>query len=108
LYFGFGGLAVDVQKPGTYMVAALNSWWPDGQIFRTTDSGATWTALWGWNGYPNLNRYYTYDTSLAPWIGPSQLEQTLGTLQIGWMMEGISVRTVRNPIAVIELTPSPD
>lgn len=46
LYFGFGGLAVDLQKPGTIMVAALNSWWPDGQIFRSTDSGATWSPLW--------------------------------------------------------------
>lgn len=27
LYFGFGGLAVDLQKPGTIMVAALNCWW---------------------------------------------------------------------------------
>ena len=37
LYFGFGGLAIDVQTPGTIMVAALNSWWPDGQIFRSND-----------------------------------------------------------------------
>lgn len=27
LYFGFGGLAVDLQKPGTIMVATVNSWW---------------------------------------------------------------------------------
>lgn len=27
--FGYGGLAVDVQKPGTLMVAAWNMWWPD-------------------------------------------------------------------------------
>ncbi|KAL5535852.1 hypothetical protein ACEPAF_3946 [Sanghuangporus sanghuang] len=46
LYFGFGGLAVDYQRSGTIMVAALNSWWPDGQIFRSNDSGATWSALW--------------------------------------------------------------
>lgn len=25
LYFGFGGLAIDLQVPGTIMVAALNS-----------------------------------------------------------------------------------
>ena len=28
LYFGFGGLAVDLQNPGTIIAAALNSWWP--------------------------------------------------------------------------------
>ena len=26
-YFGFGGLAVDLQKTGTIMVATVNSWW---------------------------------------------------------------------------------
>nr|QCR98305.1 GH74 xyloglucanase [Ganoderma applanatum] len=90
LYFGFGGVAVDAQRPGTVMVAALNSWWPDGQIFRSTDGGATWTGLWAWQSYPTLNRYYTYDDSLAPWIGPDDTIDTLDK-QIGWMMEGISI-----------------
>ncbi|KIO29299.1 glycoside hydrolase family 74 protein [Tulasnella calospora MUT 4182] len=84
LYFGFGGLAVDLQKPGTIMVAALNSWWPDGQIFRSTDSGATWTTLWSWASYPTMNKYYTYDVSLAPWISTVATDDTK---QIGWMME---------------------
>ena len=35
----FGGLAVDLQKPGTVMVAALNEWWPDANIFRSLDGG---------------------------------------------------------------------
>lgn len=87
LYFGFGGVAVDSQKNGTVMVAALNSWWPDGQIFRSNDGGSTWSALWAWDGYPNLNKYYSYDESLAPWIGPANVDTTLGDLQIGWMME---------------------
>ncbi|RPD82611.1 Oligoxyloglucan reducing end-specific cellobiohydrolase [Lentinus tigrinus ALCF2SS1-7] len=90
LYFGFGGVAVDVLRPGTIMVAALNSWWPDGQIFRSTDGGATWTGLWAWQSYPTLNRYYTYDDTLAPWIGPDRTITDL-TMQIGWMMEGLSI-----------------
>ncbi|KAL0961281.1 hypothetical protein HGRIS_006241 [Hohenbuehelia grisea] len=91
LYFGFGGLAVDVQKPGTIMVAALNSWWPDGQIFRSTDSGATWSPLWSWNGYPNLAKHYTYSNSLAPWLGPNYVDTTAGNKQIGWMMEALVI-----------------
>jgi xyloglucan-specific exo-beta-1,4-glucanase len=47
-YFGFGGIGVDYLNPGTVMVAALNSWWPDGQIYRSTDSGETWNGLWAW------------------------------------------------------------
>ncbi|KAI0778119.1 hypothetical protein BD413DRAFT_465545 [Trametes elegans] len=90
LYFGFGGVAVDLQRPGTIMVAALNSWWPDGQIFRSTDGGKTWTGLWAWESYPTLNRYYTYDDTLAPWIGPDLTSSDL-VMQIGCMMEGLSI-----------------
>lgn len=99
LYFGFGGLAIDPQKNGTVMVAALNSWWPDGQIFRSTDGGASWTALWAWNGYPNLNKYYTYDDQLAPWIGPGYVDTTAGNLQIGWMMECASTAFASSAIS---------
>ncbi|GJE86057.1 glycoside hydrolase family 74 protein [Phanerochaete sordida] len=90
LYFGFGGLTVDLQKPGTVMVAALNCWWPDGNVFRTTDGGSTWTRLWDWASYPTMNRYYTYDDSLAPWLGPEGTADSIVT-QIGWMMEGLSI-----------------
>ncbi|CAE6449652.1 unnamed protein product [Rhizoctonia solani] len=88
LYFGFGGLAVDLKKPGTIMVAAVNSWWPDGQIFRSTNGGATWSKLWEWGNYPSMNRYYKYDTSLAPWISVVDAEDTK---QIGWMMESLEI-----------------
>lgn len=88
LYFGFGGLTVDPQKPGTVMVAALNSWWPEGQIFRSTNGGTTWTPLWAWANYPEMNKYYTYSDSLAPWLGPNYVDGTAGNLQVGWMMEG--------------------
>ena len=74
------------------MVAALNSWWPDGQIFRSIDSGTTWTPLWAWTSYPSIDKYYTYSDTLAPWLGPDEDVFTLGTLQIGWMMEGQSTK----------------
>lgn len=35
---GYGGLALDSQHPGTLMVAAMNLWYPDVQIFKSTDS----------------------------------------------------------------------
>lgn len=91
LYFGFGGVAVDYLAPGTIMVAALNSWWPDGQIFRSKDSGATWSALWTWGNYPDINKNYAFTDTLAPWLGPDATVTTLGTLQIGWMMESLVI-----------------
>lgn len=63
LYFGFGGLGVDMLKAGTLVVASLNSWWPDAQLFRSTDSGATWSKIWAWTSYPNQDWYYGLNVS---------------------------------------------
>lgn len=65
LYYGFGGIGVDMLKPGTIVVASLNSWWPDAQLFRSNDSGATWSRLWEWTSYPNMNLYYSQSVSHA-------------------------------------------
>lgn len=69
------------------MVAALNSWYPDGQIYRSIDGGTTWSGFWAWGSYPQLYKYYTYSDSLAPWLGPNYVDITPGDKQIGWMME---------------------
>ncbi|KAG9047162.1 hypothetical protein FS837_002896 [Tulasnella sp. UAMH 9824] len=61
---------------------------PDGTIFRSIDSGATWSPLWAWAAYPNINRYYKYDVSLAPWIG---VVQSGDTKQIGQMIESLAI-----------------
>ncbi|KAF2835106.1 carbohydrate-binding module family 1 protein [Patellaria atrata CBS 101060] len=89
LYYGFGGLAVDLQKPGTLMVASLNSWYPDAQIFRSTDSGATWSPIWEWAAWPDQNLYYSYSTPKAPWIDNSR--QADDTKVLGWMIEALEI-----------------
>ncbi len=43
--YGFSGLAVDPRKPSTVMVTTLDRWWPEDEIYRTTDGGTTWKAL---------------------------------------------------------------
>lgn len=88
LYFGFGGLGVDMLKPGTLVVASLNSWWPDAQLFRSTDSGATWSKIWEWANYPAQNLYYTISTSKAPWIDPFI---NADTKHLGWMIEALEI-----------------
>ena len=65
--FGFGGLSVDLSKPGVLMVAALNMWWPDTQIYRSTDSGTTWKKTWELV-WPNYIPSFIYDISTAPWL----------------------------------------
>lgn len=91
-YYGFGGLSVDRQHPGTVMATAYSSWWPDTQIFRSTDSGGTWTKAWDYTSYPNRSNRYTMDVSSVPWLtfgaNPSPPEQTP---KLGWMTEGLEI-----------------
>lgn len=89
--FGFGGVAVDLQKPGTVMVAALNEWWPDVNIYRSTDGGATWSRLWTWGNYPQINRYFGIDNSLAPYLGGPIGDQDLSLKLVGWMIEALAI-----------------
>ncbi|PAD78498.1 cellulose binding domain-containing protein [Paenibacillus campinasensis] len=91
-YFGYGGLAVDVQNPGTVMVASLNSWWPDAIIFRSTDGGSTWSRIWDWDGYPGRTLRYTQDISAAPWLdfGNSPIPPEV-TPKLGWMIGDLEI-----------------
>ncbi|WP_328352848.1 cellulose binding domain-containing protein [Streptomyces sp. NBC_00445] len=91
-YYGFSGLTVDRQRPGTVMATAYSSWWPDTQIFRSTDSGGTWTKAWDYTSYPNRSNRYTMDVSSSPWLtwgaNPAPPEQTP---KLGWMTESLEI-----------------
>ncbi|MFP8907552.1 cellulose binding domain-containing protein [Streptomyces atacamensis] len=91
-YFGYSGLTVDRQAPGTLMVTGYSSWWPDTQIFRSTDSGETWTRAWEYDGYPNRSDRFTMDVSSVPWLtfggNPSPPETAP---KLGWMTESLEI-----------------
>ncbi|KAK4072943.1 CAZyme family GH74 [Trichoderma aggressivum f. europaeum] len=97
LYFGFGGLGIDIQKPGTLVVASLNSWWPDAQLFRSTDSGTTWSPIWQWASYPSMTYYYGISTPKAPWIKNDFIDVTSESpsdgliKRLGWMIESLEI-----------------
>ncbi len=92
-YFGYGGLAVDAQDPDTVMVAALNSWWPDTILFRSTDQGATWSRIWDWNGFPVRTLRYVQDISAAPWLVFTDLNPVLPvpSPKLGWMVGDLEI-----------------
>jgi xyloglucan-specific exo-beta-1,4-glucanase len=92
-YFGYSGLTVDRQKPGTLMVTTVNSWWPDAMVWRSTDSGATWTRIWDWTSYPERSFRYTMDISVAPWLdlGVKKPSPPDVSPKLGWMMESMEI-----------------
>jgi xyloglucan-specific exo-beta-1,4-glucanase len=91
-YYGYGGLAVDGQNPNIIMVAALNSWWPDTIIFRSTNGGASWTRIWDWAAYPNRTFRYMQNIAAAPWLtfgaNPPLPEITP---KLGWMVGDLEI-----------------
>ncbi|KAM0493573.1 hypothetical protein ACHAP8_009211 [Fusarium lateritium] len=89
IYHGFGGLALDKKKPGTLMVASLNSWYPDVQLWRSTDSGKTWSTIWNYNAQGNLDYHYGISTPKAPWIYKNFI--SIDTKRLGWMVESLTI-----------------
>jgi photosystem II stability/assembly factor-like uncharacterized protein len=91
-YFGYSGLSVDRQNPGTLMVATQISWWPDVIFFRSTDHGATWTRAWDWGAWPNRTLRYDLDITAAPWLTwnatPALPEMAP---KLGWMTESLEI-----------------
>jgi xyloglucan-specific exo-beta-1,4-glucanase len=92
-YSGYSGLTVDRQKSGTLMVTAYSSWWPDTIIWRSTDSGATWTKAWDWTSYPNRSFRYTMDISGAPWLtmGTTNPSPPDTSPKLGWMTDALEI-----------------
>jgi xyloglucan-specific exo-beta-1,4-glucanase len=96
-YFGYSGLTIDRQVPGTVMVTGYSSWWPDTQIWRSKDGGATWSRIWDWTRYPNRSFRYTMDISAAPWLywgggaGGGGRPGAEVYPKLGWMTESLEI-----------------
>ena len=90
--FGYTGLTIDRQNPGTIMVGSQIQWWPDTQFYRSTDGGTTWTRAWDWAGYPTRSFRYRFDVTNSPWVelNPNQAPPESPT-KLGWMNEGIEI-----------------
>ncbi|KAH8594573.1 hypothetical protein B0O99DRAFT_513709 [Bisporella sp. PMI_857] len=90
LYFGFGGLGIDMLKPGYLVVASLNSWWPNAQLFRSNNSGVSWTPIWEWHWYPNTTDHFSISSPNAPWIKNSYWDNGEDK-DLGWMIEALEI-----------------
>ncbi|ADL53137.1 WD40/YVTN/BNR-like repeat-containing protein [Clostridium cellulovorans] len=89
---GFGGLAVDKQNPDTIVVSTLNIWWPDENMYRSTDGGATWKPIWEWGAYPERNFHYDIDYSASKWLDWGANKSMPETnVKLGWMLDYVGI-----------------
>ena len=76
--FGYAGLGLDAQNPGTLVVSTLCRWARHDELFRSTDGGATWkrvspTATFDENGIHFL-RWGKPKADLGHWIGDLEID----------------------------------
>src|ERR1051325_2023665 len=97
-YFGYSGLSVDRQHPNTVMVTGYSSWWPDTEIWRSTNGGQTWSRIWDWTRYPSRSFRYTQDITAAPWLKAPPAPVCGGgrpgaevNPKLGWMTEALEI-----------------
>jgi xyloglucan-specific exo-beta-1,4-glucanase len=92
-YYGYSGLALDPEHPGTVMVTGYSSWWPDTFIWRSIDGGTTWQQIWNWTSYPNRSFSYTMDITSEPWLNFGNTNPTppVTSPLLGWMTEALAI-----------------
>ena len=89
---GVGSVTVDYQNPDTMVASTLNEWFPDEYLYRSTDGGKTWDAIWKLDGYPNRVNKYKLDISAAPWLDwGTQAALPEETPKLGWTIMDIEI-----------------
>jgi photosystem II stability/assembly factor-like uncharacterized protein len=93
---GFSGVSIDPQHSGTLVVTTIDRWFPRDQLYRSTDGGATWMAIFNNS---------SWDYSPAPWSS-SPTPHWLGDVEIDpfnpnrvWFVTGYGVFASTNIMA---------
>lgn len=99
--FGFSGVDVDAEHPGTVMVSTIDRWNPGDDIFRSTDGGQHWQALGAQSrhdasGYSWMANYTRGEDKMGHWLADVRInpfnadEAIYGTGYGLWMSENLS------------------
>jgi photosystem II stability/assembly factor-like uncharacterized protein len=89
---GVGAVSVDWQNPNLMIAVTLNEWWPDEYIYRSTDGGKNWDAIWYLDGWPDRVNKYLLDISMAPWLDWGvQKELPEQNPKLGWCIQTIAI-----------------
>jgi photosystem II stability/assembly factor-like uncharacterized protein len=66
--FGYGAVAADAQHPSILMATTFAHWEPGDEIFRSTNGGASWTAVLAQAGWDHASAPYTRNCK-PHWMG---------------------------------------
>lgn len=77
--FGYSGLDIDPNRPGTVVVSTMNRWSIHDDIFVSRDSGRTWKAMGARSrhnpdGYPWLVNYLKGQDLMGHWIADLKID----------------------------------
>jgi photosystem II stability/assembly factor-like uncharacterized protein len=100
--FGYGDITVDALHPSTIMVTTFAHWHPHDEIFRSTNSGASWTPLWSQAQWDFSSAPYTQSRT-PHWMGdikinPFNSDQVLFTTGYGiWSCRDVTQADAGKP-----------
>lgn len=88
--WGYGDVAIDPTDPKVLYASTIGKWGgnENDTMYRSTDGGETWTALFTGDGE---NRIFDLDISDAPWLSWGS-----GRAKLGWMMGNIAINPFNN------------
>lgn len=72
---GFGGLSVDASNPNTVVVSTMDRWWPRDEVYRTTNGGASWSAVFDRSVFDNASAPWSIARSVH-WAGDIDIDPT--------------------------------
>ncbi|WP_324679078.1 T9SS type A sorting domain-containing protein [Hymenobacter sp. GOD-10R] len=105
---GYGGISLDLQKPGTILVSTIDRWGPGDDIFRTTDGGTTWKPIINWRTTAKANLDHSLSPSNATsdphWIADVDVDPFRS--DNAWFVTGYGAFSSRNVTAADQPTPT--
>ncbi|GGK64923.1 hypothetical protein GCM10011405_11180 [Rufibacter glacialis] len=90
---GFAGLSLDAQSPNTLLVSTLDRWWPNDEIYRSTDGGTSWKAVLGTGTRDHSSAPYAA-ASNPHWIGDIEIDPF--DSNTAWFITGYGVFQTTN------------
>lgn len=104
---GYGGLSLDLLKPGTIFVSTIDRYASGDEVFRTTDGGVTWKPILNWRATNKANLDHSLSPSNAAsdphWLADVDVDPFDSNK--AWFVTGYGAFSSANAMAADQATP---